>query len=201
MRICVDLNVWVQDELVQRAGRPPGAASRVIELLKKRGGSGRPLQLVISVQMLDHLKHVLVSRRQADPRWADLYVEAIEDLARMGPEKLDPHLILAGRERFPIRDREDQGVFAVAIIGRVDLLVTANLRDFLTGECEAIETRKVQMGKGRKQLHVQIHQRPDGGSLIIADPIDVIGWLEEGLDINAETIRSRYAGNKRLTER
>jgi hypothetical protein len=71
--------------------------------------------------MLDMLSHVLILHRGAEPRLAELYVEAVEDLARVGPEKLDPHLVLAGQERFPIKDREDQGVFAVAMVAKTVL--------------------------------------------------------------------------------
>jgi hypothetical protein len=198
MRICLDLTVFIQDELVHRSGRAASAASRVIDAVKQRQWRGLPLQLVVSVQMLDTLRHVLVSHRGADPHAADLYIEAIADLVRIGPERLDPHLLLAGRERFAIRDREDQGVFAVAIAAQVDLLVTSNLRHFLQRGCEAIETRVVRGLGGPRQLHVQVHRRSDGDDLIVADPMDVIEWLDDDLEIDAAKIRSRYAGNKRF---
>jgi len=199
MRICADLTVWIQDELVQRGGRPGSAASRIIDTIKRREWNGKPLQLVVSVQMMDTLRRVLVTHRGADLQYADLYVEAIEDLARIGPEKLDPHLLLTGRERFPIKDREDQGVFAAAMVANVDLLVTSNLRDFLTPECEAIETRTTKGRGGTRRLHVQIHRRPDGGTLIVADPSDAIEWLDEKIEITAKAIRNRYTGHGSLT--
>jgi hypothetical protein len=194
MRICADLTVWVQDELVQRAGREPSAASRIVDAIKRREWNTKPLQLVVSVQMLDALRHVLITHRGASPGNAEIYVEAIEDLVRNGPERLDPHLLLAGRERFPIRDREDQGVFAVAMMARVDLLVTGNLRHFQTSECEVIATRSTVDHGGARQLHTQIHHRPDGGSLIVADPIDAIGWLDARIKMTADTIRGLGAG-------
>jgi hypothetical protein len=193
MRICADLTVWVQDELVHRAGGEPSAASRIIDAIKRREWNGEPLQLVVSVQMLDMLRHVLIAHREAAPGNTEIYVEAIEDLVRNGPERLDPHLLLAGRERFPIRDREDQGVLAVAMMARVDLLVTGNLRHFQTSECEVIATRSTVDRGGARQLHAQIHDRPDGGSLIVADPIDAIGWLDARIEIAADTIRGLHA--------
>jgi hypothetical protein len=198
MRICPDLTVWIQDELVQRAGRAASAASKIVDAVKRRDWNGTPLQLVVSVQMLDDLKRVLVTRRGAEPHAADLYVEAIADLVRIGPDQLNPHLLLAGRETVPIRDREDQGVLAVAMIAAVDLLVTANLRHFLTPDCDAIETRPVKGRNGTRQLHVQIHRRPDSRALIIADPMDAVEWLDEGFAVDADAIRTRYATNKRV---
>jgi PIN domain len=187
--------------LVQRHGRPGSAASRIIDAIRKHEWNQTPLQLVVSVQMLDMLRHVLILHRGAEPRLAELYVEAVEDLARVGPEKLDPHLVLAGQERFPIKEREDRGVFAVAMVAMADLLVTGNLRDFLTPKCEAIETRTIK-GRGGKRhlhvLHVQIHARPDGGRLLVADPVDAIAWLDEKIEITADAIRAHYAGHKRL---
>ena len=198
MRICVDLTVWIQDEYVQRGGLPASAASRIIDVVKRRDWNGTPLQLVVSVQMLDRLRYILTTWRGVEASRAELYVEAIEDLTRVGPERLNPHLLLAGHERFPVRDREDGGIFAVAMTSRVDLLVTANLRDFFTEACEAIETRKVAGRGGTRELHVQIHRRPDGGNMIVADAVDVVGWLDDRLELAADAVRARYAGNRRL---
>ena len=198
MRICVDLNVWVQDELVQRLGRAPSAASRIIDAVRQHRWGQVPLQLVASVQMLDTLRHVLITRREAEPRIAELYMEAIVDLIRFGPDKLDPHLILSGAEQFAVRDREDQGVMALAMTAMADLLVTSNLRDFITPKCEAIVTRASKGRSGTHQHHVQIHERLGGGNLIVADPIDAIQWLDNELEISAEVIRSHYARHKRL---
>lgn len=201
MRICLDLTVWIQNELVRREGRAASAASKVVDAVKRRDWSGTPLQLVMSVQMLDDLRRVLVEHRGADPNAAEFYIEAIADLIRVGPEKLDPHLLLSGRERYSIQDREDQGVMAVAMLAAVDLLVTANLRHFLMPDCEAVETRSVTGRSGTRQLHAQIHRRPDGGTLIVADPMDVAEWLDERLAVTADTIRKRYAANKRFDTR
>jgi predicted nucleic acid-binding protein len=201
MRICVDLNVWIQDELVQRHDRVPGAASRIVDAVRRHEWSWMPLQLVMSVRMLADLRHVLVERRQVDPQYAELYIEAIEGLIRLGPEKLDPHLVLAGSEQFAIADREDRDVMAVAMAARADLLVTSNLRHFLVPKCEAIVTRTTKGKGGVRELHVQIHRRPSGGHLIVADPVDAVAWLDDGIEITAEAIRSRYKGHKRLTAR
>jgi hypothetical protein len=200
MRICVDLTVWIQDEYVQRAARPASAAARIIDAVKRRDWNGTPLQLVISVQMLDRLRHILTSYRGVEASRADLYVEAIEDLTRTGPERLNPHLLLAGRERFPLRDSEDGGIFAVAMTSRVDLLVTANLRDFFTEDCEAIEAQKTAGRGGTRDLHVQIHRRPDGGAMILADPVDVVSWLDDRMEVTADAVRTRYAGHRQLRE-
>jgi hypothetical protein len=198
MRVCIDLTVWIQDEHVQRGRRPASAASRVIDAVKRRDWNGTPLQLVVPVQMLDRLRHILTAYRGVDASIAELYVEAIEELSRVGPERLNPHLLLAGGERFPMRDREDGAIFAVAMTSRVDLLVTANLRDFFTEECEGIETQTVAGRGGTRELHVQIHRRPDGGSMIVADAVDVVGWLDDRMEVSADAVRARYAGHRRL---
>lgn len=84
------------------------------------------------------------------------------------------------------------------MMSRVDLLVTANLRDFFTEECEAIETQTTAGRGGTRDLHVQIHRRPDGGTMILADPVDVVGWLDDRMEVTADAVRSRYAGHRRL---
>jgi predicted nucleic acid-binding protein len=201
MRVCVDLNVWIQDEFVQRHGRGPSAASRIVDAVRRHEWNRTPLQLVMSVRMLSDLRNVLVERRRADPQYAELYIEAIEGLMRLGPEKLDPHLILAGSEQFAIADREDRDVMAVAMAARADLLITSNLRHFLAPKCEAIVTRTTKGKAGARELHVQIHPRPSGGQLIVADPVDAVAWLDEGVEITAGAVRSRYKHHKRLIAR
>ena len=197
MRICVDLNVWVQDEMASRRGRA-GAASRILDAVRRFDWSGKPLQLVMSAKMLDVLGHVL-QRESGNADAAALYVEAIADIMRVGPERLDPHLLLAGTEQFAVRDREDREVLATAITAKADLLVTSNLRHFLVPKVEAIVTRTVKVKEGTRELHAQIHRRPAGGALIVADPIDANEWLDEKMEITASAIRSKYRGQPRFT--
>jgi predicted nucleic acid-binding protein len=191
MRICVDLNVWVADQLAIANGRRAGSATQVIQAVGAMRAGDVRLQLIVSMQMLDNLRTVLIERLDAGPSQAIAFVEAIEAMVRNGPEQLDPYMIVSGAEKYAIADREDREVLATAIAGRASLLVTSNLRHFRTKECETIDTQTVA-GKAPRKLHVQIHQI-EGRSLIVADPIDVAGWFSLGTPMEPAALRAHYA--------
>jgi predicted nucleic acid-binding protein len=191
MRLCVDLNVWVADQLALAAGRSNTSASQVINAVNSRRFGDVPPQLVMSMQMLDNLRIVLVERVKAVEEHAVAFIDAIEATIRTGPDQLDPYLIMTGAEKFAVSDREDREVLATAFAGRAELLVTSNLKHFRTEKCEMIETTTVRAKKGEKQLHAQIHTAGDQW-LIVADPIDVADWMRRGIMVDPPTLRGIY---------
>jgi predicted nucleic acid-binding protein len=191
MRACVDLNVWVSDQLALAAGRSETSASQVINAVNARRFGSLPLQLVMSMQMLDNLRIVLVERVKASEERAVAFVDAIEATIRTGPDQLNPYLIMAGAAKFPLSDHEDREVLATAFAGRADLLVTSNLKHFRTDKCEVIETTTTQTKKSRRQLHAQIHSSGDRW-LIVADPIDAADWIRRGIAVDPAVLRKIY---------
>jgi hypothetical protein len=193
MRICVDLNVWVSDQLAFAGGRSDSSASQVINAVNARRFGSLPLQLVMSMQMLDNLRIVLVERVKAGEDRAVAFIDAIEATIRTGPDRLDPYLIMGGAAKFALSDRE---VLATAFAGEAELLVTSNLKHFRTDKCEVVETTTVKTGKGPRQLHAQIHTSGDRW-LIVADPIDVADWIRRGIGVDPSKLRNIYTSSKK----
>jgi predicted nucleic acid-binding protein len=187
MRICVDLNVWVSDQLAFAGGRSDTSASQVINAVNARRFGSLPLQLVMSMQMLDNLRIVLIERA---------FIDAIEATIRTGPDRLDPYLIMGGAAKFALSDREDREVLATAFAGEAELLVTSNLKHFRTDKCEVVETTTVKTRKGPRQLHAQIHTSGDRW-LIVADPIDVADWIRRGIGVDPSMLRNIYTPPKK----
>ena len=143
--------------------------------------------------MIDTLVEVLV-RVGFRSETAAAFGARVTDLLTSGPEALDPLLLLAGRDQIAMHDREDAGVLATAFAARVDLLVTDNLKDFLTNDRQAFPTRVVRPAAGERQLMAIVHERRDGVSLVVAHPLDVREWVRGGFWISADSIRLAYGG-------
>src|SRR3982074_2773784 len=110
MRICVDLNVWVSDQLAFAGGRSDTSASQVINAVNARGFGSLPLQLVMSMQMLDNLRIVLIERVRAGEDTAVAFIDAIEETIRTGPDRLDPYLIMGRAAECALSDHGDRPV-------------------------------------------------------------------------------------------
>src|SRR5262245_3192896 len=96
---------------------------------------GRPAQVVVSVDRGDDFERVLL-REGLNGQAAREVASAAIELARAGPERMAAHLLRSGRDQLGISSREDAGVLATAIAAKASLLVTANLRDFVTNDGE-----------------------------------------------------------------
>lgn len=155
--------------------------------------SGRmPVQLVFSHELIDTIGRVLLEKGH-DPANVEDLKSSLLDLMRHGPERLDPVLLLAGRDQLAMHDREDAGVLATCFAARADLLVTDNLRDFETKDATRIDTQRVVYPDGStRQLFAIFHERPDGVSLLVMHPLDVRDWLERGVRPTPEIVRSTY---------
>lgn len=178
------------------AGRSDTSASQVINAVNARRFGSLPFQLIMSMQMLDNLRIVLVERVKAGEDGAVAFIDAIEATIRTGPDRLDPYLIMGGAAKFALSDREDREVLATAFAGEAELLVTSNLRHFRTDKCEMVETTTVKARKGPRQLHAQIHTIGDRW-LIVADPINVADWIRRGISVDPTTLRNIYTPSKK----
>lgn len=162
-RICLDLNVWCAAFLADRAGRQGTACQTLVEAARSAQAGREPLQLVISWGMLERLKLVLVEQLQFDPADAAALTDAIAGYVHMGPS-----LTLGGVGVIPLQDTEDRHVLETAWAGSAEILVTANLEDFVHGRDETVcagRTYRLKQG---------------GHTLILTHPFEAARWLREG---------------------
>lgn len=184
-RLCVDLNVWVNNYLAI-ANDLRGTVSQFIVDAVQDGRSGvGPIQLVVSHAMLSRLFDVL-TRKGASLDSATQFISLIESISSLGPSGDYPHLVLGGgviptgdarapnyephdSTGIPPRyDREDGRVIDTAIAGRAHALVTANFRDFIERHDTVITPQRV---------HIRHTARHD---LFIVQPPEMAAWLRTG---------------------
>ena len=162
-RLCLDLNVWCAAYLAARAGRRETASQSLVDAARYGQSQQGPLHLVVSWGMLDRLKLVLIDQLRFDPAEAGELIDAIASYARTGPS-----LTLGGVGVIPIRDAEDRHVLETAWAGGADVLVTANLVDFVSAGAEVIlDGRLYRLKRG-------------AAALILAHPFEAARWLRDG---------------------
>ena len=169
IRLCLDLNVWVGDLLGARRGRK-GASAWLADAVRSGLTPARPVQLVVSLGMLDRLAAVFVRDFDMSPSLADAVVQNIAAIPLFGPAEEHPHVVVGGSV-YPMADEEDRHVLEVAVAGRADVLATANLRDFGMGDIEMV-------GDGTR---IRIYAPPGHRGLVIAHPDHVCAWLRAGV--------------------
>jgi predicted nucleic acid-binding protein len=191
LRVVLDVNIWVANALATARGRQGSAVRKIVAAVTsgRWADNGRPVQLVISHQMLDTLALVL-ERLGSSVEVTDEYADAVKAIMKFGPEELDPHLLLGGRERFALTDLEDAGVLATAFAASATLLVTDNLKDFETGDALRANTSVVKSTSGSRQLYALRYQVADV-DLVIAHPFDVIAWLDERVELDSDALWSQ----------
>lgn len=183
LRLCLDLNVFVADLLSRRARDRRSAASFLVEAVREGHCPVGPVQLVVSLGMLDRLQSVLMTRPGADADVVQRVVDGVAAIAANGPSWDAPYLVLGGVGVVPVRDVEDRGVLEVAVAGRAHLLVTSNLQDFVIGPSRASFMSE----------DVLAYDRPHG-YLIITTPGIAARWLRSGMFPHG---RSRVGGSRR----
>lgn len=178
IRICLDLNVWVADFLGTRRGRRGGSGPWLADAVRSATSPAGPLQLVVSLGMLERLALVLARDFGVEASTATMLTRAIEGIAALGPAGDHPY-VLFGSGVYPVRDEEDRHVLEVALAGDADVLATANLGDF---NIEGIGN----VGDGER---IKICSPPGRRPLIIAHPDDVCNWLRSGVLPTVEAVR------------
>lgn len=170
LRLCLDLNVWVADFLGTRRGRRGGSSPWLADAVRSGACPTGPLQLVVSLGMLDRLALVLAREFQVEADAAETLVRAIGGVASFGPAGDHPHAVVGGGV-YPLRDEEDRHVLEVAVAAEADMLVTANMADFETADV-------IKVGDGS---HVRLYPRPGQATLVIAHPDQARDWLHAGI--------------------
>jgi len=88
-------------------------------------------------------------------------------------------------------------VLATAFAARADLLITDNLSDFATDDCESWTTSVVRRSDGsNRNLSCQIHTRPDGRTLMVVHPVDFVHWVERGFEVSPKSLRATFGSNQ-----
>jgi hypothetical protein len=170
IRLCLDLNVWVAAFLAERRKRRTGSSTWLVDAVRNGSCAAGPVQLVVSVGMLERLQIVLIREFRLDPDFATA-LTARKNLAAAGPAGDHPYLLLGGTGVLPLRDAEDRHVLEVALAGQADILATANLADF-TGAHFA------PFGNWTRAM---VYQPPAAPALLVAHPDHVASWLRSGI--------------------
>jgi hypothetical protein len=182
VRLLLDINILVTDVLSRARGRRGTTSQKLVDAMLAGKLGETPIQLVISIPMLDRFQDVLM-RLGADADQAETARLALIDLARSGPDSLDPYLLLDRSDvAFPMADEEDARVLATAFAARADLLATDNLGDFAPAGGTIISTSIARHSDGRsRQLTRQTLQSPSGHQLIVAHPLEVLAGMDDWL--------------------
>src|ERR1019366_1776753 len=166
LRLCLDLNVWCASFLADRAGRNNTSAQRLVSSVRSGLSPLGPVQLVISWGMLNRLRKVFILDWNIDHETTDELIQAIVGYANLGPGGMGPQLTLGGTGLMPIRDDEDAHVLDTAIAASADILVTANMADFLPRHIEIIAPER---------LARFVHPKK---AVLIAHPFIVRDWFD-----------------------
>jgi hypothetical protein len=201
IRLTLDLNVFVADLIAAERRVKATAASALVEAVRDGVCPAGPVQLVVSIPMLEALADVLV-RKLAYPRDdAALLTDIIAAYASEGPVPTPP-LITLGTGFIPFADEhdiaraianrmsrrdkplfdeieDDRHVLTTALAGRADILVTANIRDFIRGPTIRLA-----------RTDVALYPISDS-MLVIATPTFVRHWLWQGIIPDAGFINAR----------
>ena len=192
LRVVLDINIYVRLAKAKHQRRTGTAAQRIFSSLASGQISGRPAQIVVSHRMLDTLTQVL-TRLSVPAEHAEEIQRALLDAMRCGPEELDPHLILGGAPDPSFRDVEDGGVMATAFGARAHVLVTDNLDDFATRDCEVYETALIRSPNGsERRLKCLVVGRPDRREVLVVHPVDFALWIGDSFDPTPKNVRTRY---------
>lgn len=181
LRVLLDVNIFVASIMAHDRGHQGTAAQTLVSMVAaQRWGVADRAQLVVSFEMIDTLETVLRGLEFRGDRIAS-YCAAIVDIMKYGPDALDPYLVLGGEERFAISDAEDAGVLATAFAARADILVTGNLKDFISKDASATQTQVIDTASGRRTLQA-LRYEIGHADLIVAHPFDVMDWIRLGYD-------------------
>jgi hypothetical protein len=182
VRLLLDINILVTDVLSRARGRHGTTSQKLVDAVLAGKLGETPVQLVVSVPMLDRFQDVLL-RFGADAGQAEAARLALIDLARSGPDSLDPFLLLDRSDvAFPMADEEDARILATAFAARTDIIATDNLADFASAGGTIVNTLIAHHSDGRsRQLTRQTLMSPAGHPVIVAHPLEVLAGIGDSV--------------------
>lgn len=166
LRLCLDLNIWCAVVLANKKGWQNTACQSLVNIVQKGTCELGSVQLIISWGMLNHLYFVLVNKMGVSESTAQYYVRIIQAYAEAGIVG-GPQLTLGGTGVIPLRDIEDRHVLETALAGDASVLVTKNLKDFLSKDTHIIEVEK------------HLIYSNSGTSLHIVHPYLMTEWIRQ----------------------
>jgi predicted nucleic acid-binding protein len=169
LRVCLDLNIWCAALLADHKGRQSTASQSLVAMVRQGSCLSLPVQLVISWGMLNRLLKVLVQDLKVSTQTADLYISTIAAYTHLGAMGASPQLTLGGTGVIPIRDTEDAHVLETAIAGKVNILITANFKDFISKDTQVVIPDR----------HA-VYRSPDDHAFQIVHPYLMMDWLRLG---------------------
>jgi hypothetical protein len=216
IRLTPDINVLVVDLLSRRRALRPSAATMIADAVRDGHCPAGPVQLVISLPMIEAFANVLERRLGYARTAAEERAWLMADYALAGPLRDQPYLpVGAGFLPFETEEQlrqsietwqsssetaklfhevqDDRYVLETALAGRADILVTADLDDFIRGPAIRLQRPDVALF-------------PFGdATLVIAKPSFAAHWLRQGVIPDAAFIAarpeefSRAAGARNIT--
>jgi hypothetical protein len=209
VRIALDINVLVAD-ILSRDRRRASAATRMVEAATSGRCAAGPVQLVTSLPIIENYADVLRRRLGYDPETAQEKAWLLEQYAHEGAVPTNPFVPVGTgyvpfeteadarraaeahlrREDGQLFDeiRDDRYVLETALVGRADLLVTCDVRDFRRGPAVRFERDDL--------LLFPLADR----TLVICSPAFAAHWLGQGIIPDAGFVAANPLDFRRLVE-
>ncbi len=199
IRLALDINVFIADILSTHIGRRNTAASFLVEAVRTGTSPAGPVQLVTSLPIIENYANVLTRRFGYDAGAAEERAWILQQYARQGPTPDDPYLSV-GSGYIPFETEEecrrsmtnhlgrleadklfyeiqdDRYVLETALVGRADILATADVAGFAKGPAIQFERNDVLLFPFANR------------GLVIASPRFVVYWLSQAVVPDAQCI-------------
>ena len=199
IRLTLDINVFIADILSTEVGRRNTAASFLVEAVRTGTSPAGPVQLVTSLPIIENYANVLSRRLGYGAVAAEERAWILQQYALEGPMPDHPYLSVGGgyipfetevEWRRSIADhvgrseadklfheiQDDRYVLETALVGRADILATADVAGFAKGPAVRFERDDVLLFPFA------------GRTLVIASPRFVVYWLSQAIVPDAQFI-------------
>jgi PIN domain len=199
IRLTLDINVFIADILSREIGRRNTAASFLVEAARTGTSPAGPVQLVTSLPIIENYTNVLSRRLGYDAAAAEERAWVLQQYALEGPTPDHPyvsvgsgyipfeteeewrrsianHLGRAEADKLFHEIQDDRYVLETALVGRADILATADVAGFAKGAAIQFERNDV--------LLFPFVDR----ALVIGSPRFVVYWLSQGVVPDARFI-------------
>lgn len=177
LRVCYDLNVFYSAFLNDRRGRTGTHSQMLLDALERGTCPLGPLQLVVSKSMTTHLAKNLQVNLGVSAEAAVQFTEALEAVARVGPQGIAP-IVFSGPTGFTgvlDPDVEDSRVLETALAAHAHVMVTSD-RHFVGPRPMPARTIPIPEGPGAMEYE-------DGESRIfIVRPERFLHWWIASID-------------------
>lgn len=199
IRLTLDINVFIADILSIEIGRRNTAASFLVEAVRTGTSPAGPVQLVTSLPIIENYANVLSRRLGYDAAAAEERAWILQQYALEGPMPDHPYLSV-GSGYIPFETeaewhrsianhlgrseadklfheiQDDRYVLETALVGRADILATADVAGFAKGPAIQFERNDV--------LLFPFADR----ALVVATPRFVARWLSQGVVPDAQFV-------------